>query len=107
YTVGNVPSAQVFADVNNDGIADQVTGNLGTIGIEKGSVSVRLGNGDGTFGAERRFELPPDVEGRIYALVPVDLDGDGNIDLAAGFLDAHIAFFRGLGNGDFEFARAH
>src|SRR6185369_16540720 len=35
YTVGNVPSSQVFADVNNDGIADQITANLGTISIEK------------------------------------------------------------------------
>jgi len=107
YTVGNVPAAQVFADVNNDGIRDQITANLGTIGIEKGSVSVRLGTRFGTFGPERRFQLPDDVDGRLFALVPVDLDRDGNIDLAAGFLGSRIAFFQGLGNGDFRFTRAH
>ena len=107
YTVGNVPSSQVFADVNNDGIADQITANLGTISIEKGSVSVRLGRGDGTFGAERRLQLPSNIDGRLFGLVPADFDGDGNIDLAAGFLDSRVAFFKGLGNGDFQFTRAH
>lgn len=107
YTVGNVPSSQVIVDVNNDGIRDQITANLGAPRIEKGSVSVRFGNGDGTFGAETRLELPPGVDGRLFALVPADFNGDGNIDLAAGFLDGTIAFFRGTGAGILTFTHSH
>src|SRR5439155_21508245 len=54
YTVGNIPAAQVFVDVNGDRIADQVNANLGTIGVEQGYGSVRLGRTDGTFTSERR-----------------------------------------------------
>lgn len=107
YTVGNVPTSQVFADVNNDGVRDQITANLGAPRVENGSVSIRLGNGDGTFGTEQRLNLPVGVEGRLFALVPADFDGDGNIDLAAGFLDGSIAFFAGHGDGSLSFARAH
>src|SRR5207237_1213626 len=64
YTVGNVPASQVFADANNDGIADQITANLGTTKVERGSVSVRLGNGNGTFGPEQRIQLPPTIKAR-------------------------------------------
>ncbi len=107
YTIGNIPASQVIVDVNNDRISDQVTANLGLSGIEPGSVSVRLGRGDGTFGEERRYYLPPGKEGRLYALVPGDFDGDGCVDLAAGYLDGRIAFFRGAGDGTFTFTREH
>lgn len=112
YTVGQLPSAQVVVDVNNDGQPDQVAANLGLAGIEQASVSVRLGLGDGLVGPEQRFYLSnatEQVEGRLFALVAADLDGhpDGNIDLAAGFLDARMAFFKGHGDGTFTFTRAH
>jgi hypothetical protein len=106
YTVGNVPAAQVVADVNHDGFPDQITANLGTIKIEKSSVSVRLNNGDGTFRPEQRFYVPDGVEGRLFALVPGDFDGDGNIDLAVGFLDSQIAFFKGDGLGNLTYRRS-
>ena len=107
YTIGNLPAAQVISDVNNDRIPDQVTANLGLTGIEQGSVSVRMGQGDGTFGEEKRYFLPAEKDGRLYALVPGDFDRDGNIDLAAGYLDGRLAFFQGRGDGAFEFTREH
>jgi hypothetical protein len=112
YTVGQLPSAQVVVDVNNDGLPDQVAANLGLAGIEQASMSVRLGLGGGQVGPEQRFYLSnatEQVEGRLFALVAADLDGhpDGNIDLAAGFLDSRLAFFKGNGDGTFTFTRAH
>jgi FG-GAP-like repeat/FG-GAP repeat len=107
YSMGALPSAQATVDVNNDGIADMVTANLGTAGIERGSVSVRLGDGQGGFGPEQRYYLPPDASGSLFALVAADFDNDTNIDLAAGFFDCRLAFFKGDGQGGFTFTRAH
>ncbi|HXJ59628.1 MAG TPA: FG-GAP-like repeat-containing protein [Verrucomicrobiae bacterium] len=101
YTVGNLPSAQVLVDVNKDGIRDHVSSSLGVAGVESGSVSVRLGNGDGTFGDEKVYHLPTGVQGRLLSMVPADLDGDGNIDLVVGFLDSNLALFQGDGSGGF------
>src|SRR5713101_5952106 len=47
YTVGGRPTAVAVADLNSDGFLDIVTAN--DAGFSPGSVSVLLGNGDGTF----------------------------------------------------------
>jgi hypothetical protein len=70
------------------------------------------GLNDGAFGPEQRFYLSNATEqiaGRLFALVAGDFDSppDGNIDLAAGFLDNRIAFFQGNGNGTFSYTRSH
>ncbi len=107
YPMGSQPSAQATADVNNDGNADIVTANLGGYDAEPGSVSVRLGDGAGGFGPEQRYYLPTTVPGRLFALVAADFDNDGNIDLAAGFYDCRLAFFKGHGDGSFTYTRSH
>jgi len=107
YPMGSVPTAQAAVDVNNDGYPDMVTANLGVIGVEYGSVSVRLGDGQGGFLPEQRFFLPVDVRGSLFALVAADFDNDGYIDLAAGFYDCRVAFFKGDGQGGFTFTKAH
>ncbi|HXJ74880.1 MAG TPA: VCBS repeat-containing protein, partial [Candidatus Dormibacteraeota bacterium] len=60
-TNATLPAAQSTADVNNDGIADLVSANL------SGSVSVRLGQADGSFGPENTFRLPAGYEGSLFA----------------------------------------
>lgn len=105
FSVGNLPSAQSAVDVNNDGISDMVTANLGQNGVEGGSVSVRLGTGSGSFGPETRYVLPTTTGGSLFALVAADFDNDSNIDLAAGFYDCRIAFYRGNGSGGFTLTR--
>lgn len=98
---GGVPGAQIVEDVNNDGVLDLVTANL----EGGGSVSVRLGDGLGDFGEESIYRLPPEQGGRLFALVAADFDKDGNVDLAAGYFDCRISFFRGTGDGKFTFTR--
>jgi hypothetical protein len=107
YPMGALPSAQTIVDVNNDGVSDVVTANLGNQGVETGSLSVRLGDGQGGLKPEEKFTLPPETSGSLFALVAGDFDKDGNIDLAAGFFDCRLALFRGHGNGRFTFVRSH
>ncbi len=101
YPFGGRPSAQSVVDVNNDGIPDMVGVDL------TGSVSVRLGLGDGTFGPEQRFFLPENLRGGLYAVVAADFDNDGKVDLAAGYFDCRLVFLRGNGDGTFAVVGDH
>ncbi|MDB6030356.1 MAG: hypothetical protein JWM16_694 [Verrucomicrobiales bacterium] len=100
YSMGNLPNQMTLSDVDNDGIPDALTVNLGRTGVENGSLSVRKGNADGTFGPENRTFIPGE-EGRFYAIVAADFDNDGYVDLAVGFFDCRIVFFKNNGDGTF------
>src|SRR5579883_2853117 len=69
---GAGPRAVAVADLNNDGVADLVVANNGN-----GTVSVLLGNGDGSFKPARPFTagVQPD------AVAVGDFNGDGIPDL--------------------------
>ena len=98
-TNGFNPAAQIAVDVNGDGRADMISANL------SGSVTVRLGLPDGTFGPEETFALPADASGGLFAVVAGDFNGDGKVDLAAGYFDCRVSFFKGDGTGKFLFVR--
>jgi len=79
--------------VNSDGAIDLITANLGT-----DTVSVLLGNGDGTFGPKTDFATGSDPR----ALALADLDRDGQLDLVVANTGANTISVL-LGNGDGTF----
>ena len=102
--IGEVPSASEITDINNDGIIDLVCSNL----ARPGSISVRLGESDGSFAPEQKFYLPETTGGgRLLSIVSVDLDGDGVLDLASGYSDCRLSFFKGVGDGSFIHIQDH
>lgn len=90
---GEVPSPSEPADFDGDGNVDIATAN--TLG---GSVSILLGNGDGTFAAQQ--EVP--VSGLPRGLAVLDVDGDGDVDVAtAGRTTGLITVLLNDGTGVF------
>ena len=71
--VGNVASPNEPGDFNNDGLPDAATAN-----VADNTVSIVLGNGDGTFAAQQVVAVGAQPRG----LVVLDADGDGDPDIA-------------------------
>jgi PKD domain-containing protein/VCBS repeat protein/cadherin-like protein/Big-like domain-containing protein len=87
------PAFVGIADLNRDGRPDAVMSAVT-------EMIVRLGNGDGTFGA--RIDLP--INGRVdFQILAADLNHDGLIDLAFGNRGVIEAASIRLGNGDGTF----
>jgi hypothetical protein len=105
YRVGPNSAAGIAADFNGDGIPDLAIANNGSAPTEleplaKGSVSILLGNGDGTF--QPAVVYP--VTGEQDSLVTADFNGDGKLDLATvGFSSSPNVVSILLGNGDGTF----
>lgn len=113
YKVGTNPTAIAAADLNGDGNFDLVvanqncheSGGANASGHRclPGTVSVLLGNGDGTFQAHKDFGVGVDLNGIAVG----DFNGDGKLDLAvtggnAGDAQAPAVSIL-LGNGDGTF----
>jgi len=88
------PGAVIAKDLNGDGKIDIVTSN-------HASVTVLLGNGDGTFGAPTSYALLPSFFDPPYcSLTAGDFNGDGKLDLAAG-MNGGVGVLLGNGDGTF------
>jgi len=95
FEVGTGPESVAVGDFNGDGKLDLAVGNAG-VGSDA-SVSILLGNGDGTF--QKQVAYPgPGLEGGYVAVA--DFNGDGILDVAASF-DGGLAIMPGKGNGTF------
>jgi hypothetical protein len=96
YAVGRKPQSVAVGDFNGDGKADLAVADTGSSPDYNGNVSVLLGNGDGTFQAQKNYA----VGDFPHSVAVGDFNGDGKADLAvANYHNVSIL----LGNGDGTF----
>ncbi len=100
YAVGSGPSTPEFSRPGIGMVAGDFTGNghldLAVANTGDSTVSVLLGNGDGTFQPQVTFA----TDGDPGSLVAGDFNGDGRTDLAV--LDDGVEVFLSNGNGTFH-----
>ena len=95
--IGTAPLAEVVADLNRDGKPDLVVANS-----VSNTVSVLLGNGDGTFQAAQNYAVGQDP----VSVAVGDFNGDGRLDLAvANNQSSNVSILLGNGDGTFQTAR--
>jgi hypothetical protein len=102
-------SVLMTADLNKDGNGDLIVAN--SVLTTSGSVSVLLGNADGTF--QTAVSYPTAGSGTIAAVID-DVNGDGKMDIitvssnlgSAGFEVQQISVLLGNGDGTFQSAQS-
>ena len=92
YAVGGGPTSVAAGDFNGDGKQD-----LAVASIHGNSVSILLGNGDGTFRVAGGFAVGISP----YSVVVGDFNGDGRTDLAVS-THSSVTVLLGNGNGTFQ-----
>jgi len=97
YGTGPSPYAVATGDFNGDGVVDLAVANFN--GAGPGSVSILLGNGDGTF--QPRMDYPTTTAS--IGVATADFNGDGKLDLAVTNLTFTGSLSILLGNGDGTF----
>jgi len=111
YPVGNIPVSMILRDFNKDGIPDLAVANQGNVPQSPplfGSVSVLMGNGDGTFSDTQDYDTgtgPSSTDAD-------DFDGDDELDLVTADKglyvsgeNASVSLLFGNGDGTFQDAR--
>src|ERR1700733_6082507 len=97
-TVGAFPETVRSGDFNNDGLQDLVVANG-----KDNTLSILLGNGDGTFTPASGSPVP--VDGFPFFTAVADFNGDGSADVAVSNADDSTVSVL-LGNGDGTFTQA-
>ena len=99
YSVAALTTAIVVADFNGDGKLDLAVVNTPSVYDTPGTVSILLGNGDGTFKAPVTYP----AGNSPFGLVAGDLTGDGKPDLVVTNGVGNGMYSVLLGNGDGSF----
>jgi hypothetical protein len=93
-------TAIALADLNGDGKLDAVVAADQDAGSAGSTLTVLLGNGDGTFGAPTGFPTGP---GNPFMFVLRDFNGDGKLDAVVTDVDqGALALMLGNGDGTFQ-----
>lgn len=94
YKVGKNPTAITTGDFNHDTFTDLITTN-----ISSNTLSILLGNGDGSFSDQTQIKVC--LEPRTLVMTDFNHDTHADIVLACSGGD-EVAFLMGRGNGKFE-----
>jgi acetyl esterase/lipase len=100
--LGRSPTFVAAGEFDGDGFPDLAVSTLGVPATLPGTLSILLGNGDGTFRSGRSYQVgvPP------ASIAVSDFNRDGSTDLAvANSFSTNVSVL--LGNGDGTFAPAH
>ncbi len=105
YAVGTQPTDVAIGDVNNNGAKDLAVTNGGS-----GNVSVLMGSTTGTFALSLTLSLTNGIPTNPSAVLLVDLNADGNLDMAVanrgtGNANNNLTMFRGNAAGTFTTAQ--
>src|SRR5207244_12243831 len=99
FAAGSGPYALAVGDFNRDGKLDLAVANLGPSTQRAGTVSVLLGNGDGTFQVARTFA----VGNTIWSVAVGHFNGGRKLDLAVPDGGSHTgSVLLGHGDGTFQ-----
>jgi hypothetical protein len=98
YAAGNGPYFVAVGEFNGDNKVDLAVANFRYSDVES-TVSILLGNGDGTFGTPQNFRVGSQPD----SLAVADFNGDQKSDLAVGdFSSGRVSILVGNGDGTFQ-----